>query len=710
MKASLFLCLFLFLATSESTSSPTSFPTTFEPSNKPTDSPTSFPTTFQPTDKLSDKPTNIPTSFPTTSEPTDSPTYNPSDNPTNDPSDSPTSFPTTSEPTDSPTYNSSDNPTNGPSDSPTSTPTTSDPTPSPSSPPSTIPTSSPSNSPSVSITPSDSPTITCVNGDSYKIDNDPIKTCKWVRNKEYRRIPYCQREDVHINCPLSCGVCCRDDPTYTFITAYKQIKDCAWIAKNPWRPLSYCDAYSSGRMVRNACPATCNLCKSYIFLAPSTSPSLTPFPTPSSEPSDSPTIACVNDDSYKIDNDPIKTCKWVRNKEFRRTRHCRREDVHINCPLSCGVCCRDDPTYTFITAYKQTKDCAWIAKNPWRANSYCDAYSNGRMVRNACPLTCNLCKSYIFLAPSTSPSSVPSDSPTITPSTVPSMKPSTSNNPSTTPTSVQSYNPTFTCINEESYKFDDDPIKTCKWVRNKELRRISYCQREDVNINCPVSCGVCCRDDPTYTLVTDLGITQDCAWIAKHPNPRANKYCNTYNSGQMVRDACPSACDFCRSYISVVPSSSVPSDSPTITPSIVPSMKPSILPSNGPSIMPSSVPSGNPTFTCVNDDKYKIDNDPIKTCKWVRNKEFRRISYCQREDVNINCPVSCGVCCRDDPTYTLVIDLGKTQDCAWIAKHPNPRANKYCDTYNSGQMVRDACPSVCDFCKSYISVAPNITL
>jgi len=375
----------------------------------------------------------------------------------------------------------------------------------------------------------------------------------------------------------------------------------------------------------------------------------------------------------------------------RRLSYCQREDVHINCPVSCGVCCRDDPTYTFVTDYGIERDCAFIAENPWRVNTYCDTYNSGQMVRNACPATCDFCKSYISLGPSTSPSS----SPSVTPSMAPSEY------PSTTPSSAPSNNPTITCINNDNYVIDNDPIKTCKWVRLKNFRRVVQCKKRIVHVNCPVSCGVCCRDDPTYTLVTDGGFTKDCAWIAKQPNPRT-KYCDTFNSGDMVRNACPATCNICKSYISLTPSNSPTTSWPTTSPPT------STFPTT--SWPTTSPPTLTPTIICVNDDNFRVDGDSTKTCKWVRGKDYRRVVQCKKKDVHINCPVSCGVCCRDDPSYTLVTDGGFTKDCAWIVKQTDPRATKYCDTFNSGQMVRNACPSACSFCKSYVSLAPSMSL
>ena len=104
-----------------------------------------------------------------------------------------------------------------------------------------------------------------------------------------------------------------------------------------------------------------------------------------------------------------------------------------------------------------------------------------------------------------------------------------------------------------------------------------------------------------------------------------------------------------------------------------------------------------------------MDNDPVKSCRWVRNKEFRRVHQCKRVDVNTACPVSCGVCCRDDVTYTFETDFGPIEDCAWIAKRPGVRGPRYCDEYLNKKVVKDACPLTCGLCKNSISVYPTVS-
>ena len=60
------------------------------------------------------------------------------------------------------------------------------------------------------------------------------------------------------------------------------------------------------------------------------------------------------------------------------------------CPVACGVCCADDPTYVFETDREEypAQNCAWIAKKFEARKRYCDK----KMIKAACPLTCDNCQ------------------------------------------------------------------------------------------------------------------------------------------------------------------------------------------------------------------------------------------------------------------------------------------------------------------------------
>jgi hypothetical protein len=105
-------------------------------------------------------------------------------------------------------------------------------------------------------------------------------------------------------------------------------------------------------------------------------------------------VPCLNSDTYLFNNETRKNCKWIRNKETRRQRLCENSEVRLNCPQSCGLCCDDDPDFNFTIKNVIPKTCNWISEDSLN-QQFCDKYRNGRMVRDACPKSCNFCRRYI---------------------------------------------------------------------------------------------------------------------------------------------------------------------------------------------------------------------------------------------------------------------------------------------------------------------------
>ena len=121
---------------------------------------------------------------------------------------------------------------------------------------------------------------------------------------------------------------------------------------------------------------------------------------------------CYNSPSFRIDNDPDKPCSWLRygskKNENRREAHCTSFEVYQACPQSCGSCCEDDPTYEFKILSKEMKDCEWLSKTEFRQQKWCGdsddqfkTYQNGRMIRAACPVTCDFCFDDASIGPTT---------------------------------------------------------------------------------------------------------------------------------------------------------------------------------------------------------------------------------------------------------------------------------------------------------------------
>lgn len=165
-----------------------------------------------------------------------------------------------------------------------------------------------------------------------------------------------------------------------------------------------------------------------------------------------------------------------------------------------------------------------------------------------------------------------------------------------------------------------------------------------------------CDDDSTFTFVLNNGNTQDCAWFTANPDKafaRISRYCGRSDVSSACRETCDTCVNSCRD---------------------------------------------DPTFTFV------LDNGNTQDCAWFTarpDKASLRISrYCGRSDVSSACRETCGVCegsCRDDPTFTFVLNNGNTQGCAWFTAKPDKidiRTNRYCGRSD----VSSACKETCGVC------------
>ena len=62
------------------------------------------------------------------------------------------------------------------------------------------------------------------------------------------------------------------------------------------------------------------------------------------------------------------------------------DEVKMNCPQTCGLCCRDNTKFEFYPGGK-TRNCAWVAKYGGSKNEYCK-WAN---VKRNCAVACDLC-------------------------------------------------------------------------------------------------------------------------------------------------------------------------------------------------------------------------------------------------------------------------------------------------------------------------------
>ena len=119
--------------------------------------------------------------------------------------------------------------------------------------------------------------------------------------------------------------------------------------------------------------------------------------------------------------------------------------------------------------------------------------------------------------------------------------------------------------------------------------------------------------------------------------------------------------------------------------------------------------SSNNDLFCKNDDSFTFKYDGRnQDCQWVRDVfEGTRQEVCQQPDVRKNCQYSCGICCEDNPFYTLVNRNGKTQTCEWLGSRGNDDEHYYWCNFEweeTGQRVTDVCPVSCKNCPAFVKV------
>ena len=202
---------------------------------------------------------------------------------------------------------------------------------------------------------------------------------------------------------------CVDDPTYRY-----KVKKCSWIAlKNTAKR---CEFEWEGKLVKQSCPVTCGLCDE--TTGDVTAPAPTKPPTPS--PTKSPVVgndndSCIDVPDYRYKG--VKKCLWVvRNTAKRCDKQWEGKLVKQSCPVTCGLCdettgdvtapaptkpptpsptkspvvgndndsCIDVPDYR----YKGVKKCSWVAQKTVKR---CDKQWDGKVVKESCRATCNVC-------------------------------------------------------------------------------------------------------------------------------------------------------------------------------------------------------------------------------------------------------------------------------------------------------------------------------
>jgi len=525
----------------------------------------------------------------------------------------------------------------------------------------------------------------CSNNPTYLYTNDyhnEGKSCKWVENKEDRREKFCKLEEVHENCPITCGICCEDDQFFHFEDIGGEDVHCKWITDNSERKDKWCSESFNGKMIRDSCPYSCDQC---------TLPHISVLPTafPSAD-------HCHDDSSYMDENG--ESCESINYNEELRSTLCQLDEVNKSCPTSCGECCEDDDHFTFNVDDK-THDCDWISTamlaRHWDHN-ICTTLKgmNDMLVGNACPRSCNKCR----------------DNESLHPTNYPTMTP------------IHDH-----CHNNDSFRFKG---KSCNWIRHIETRRSSYCKYDDVKDNCPVTCGECCEDNDHYSFVIG-DETMKCDGLL--PAKATEKYCGKWINKKLVRNECAKSCNYCEGppKLSEEPSSipyTLPTSSPSNDPSSAPFETPYLPCLNDNSYRYESkakksckwikeneerrltlceldeVKAGCPVLCgecCRNNELYRHDSNEKKSCEWI--KRMDETYLCNVEEVKDNCPSMCGECCMDDNEYTFGVD-GVTRDCNWLSQQILAHAPRHwwdenmCNELSNGKKVRDGCTKSCNAC------------
>lgn len=103
------------------------------------------------------------------------------------------------------------------------------------------------------------------------------------------------------------------------------------------------------------------------------------------DPTPAPTIYCVDDPDFR--NNKGKKCPWVRPLK-RQNKYCGAWIYRTRCPLSCGLCCNDEPNFTFIK--KKVRTCSFI-EDTGKYKLCKKKLPDGSRVRDHCARTCDNC-------------------------------------------------------------------------------------------------------------------------------------------------------------------------------------------------------------------------------------------------------------------------------------------------------------------------------
>ena len=415
----------------------------------------------------------------------------------------------------------------------------------------------------------------CKNDVDFRFQSEAKKSCNWIKRYEDRRQEHCSLySEVREACPHTCGMCCQDDETYSFVNNIGEEKTCDWLThpiKGKKRREAHCETYDNGSMVRNACQVSCDFCFEKVD-APTASPSVSTAPT-TSAPTEAPitaefiqrTIAACEDNSlFRYENEDRKTCDWIGMDEIRRQALCSEEEVQLECPSACRLCCKTDEDFTFQNPSGKMKGCKWL-KTEIRQARYCPMINSAALIENKCPFECGICKR--------------------------TEAPSISVSPTQSPTSkaYMRTNIMLTCSDSPTFLWKEEEGKTCDWIGESQSRMDKLCDREKVQLACPQSCKLCCEDDASFIFSTPTKTGKTCDWLSKDPR-KIELYCAEDYMDGLVARKCPVTCEQCFK-------TAYPSNFPSISPTFKPSTTGSDSPSSKPTVSDPPTMSQQPTMS-----------------------------------------------------------------------------------------------------------------
>ncbi len=253
---------------------------------------------------------------------------------------------------------------------------------------------------------------------------------------------------------LPSALCCSDSTTYFFQNIQNGVvvlRQCGWLTARAdiadFRTAKFCPITSNGSVVQDECPLSCGLCPTQ-EPSSTTFPSSVPSPLSSIVPSASPSATPSTSPSYLPSSLPSAQPTIPASSE------------PTSSPSDGALVCQDSDVYTFenISNGKVVQRyCSWLTARAdiadFRIAKFCPQSSNGSVVQDECPLSCDTCPTKepsSALSSTLSPSSMPSISPSVTPSTSPSYLPSSP--PSAQPTSSPS-DGALVCQDSDVYTF-----------------------------------------------------------------------------------------------------------------------------------------------------------------------------------------------------------------------------------------------------------------